>query len=64
MYDFLDLLKKTYAILALLAVVTALIGTPLWLAINYKPWWALAEIVTAPVGLALLMWGLVKVDEW
>ena len=64
MNDFLDSLKCTYAILALLAVVSALVFIPILLAVEYTPLWAVAEIVTAPVGLALLMWGAIKLDEW
>lgn len=64
MRDFIYLLKKVYAVCALLAVVTALIGIPVWLAVEFTPWWAAAEIVTAPVGLAFLAWGSVKIDEW
>ena len=64
MRDFIYFLKRIYAICALLAVVAALIGIPIALAVEINPWWTVAEIVTAPVGLALLAWGVIKVDEW
>ena len=64
MRDFIYLLKRVYATCALLAIATALVGVPIWLAIEYTPLWSAAEIITAPVGLALLMWGAIKIDEW
>lgn len=64
MNDFIYLLKKVYAACALLAVVLALVGIPIVLAVEINPWWAVAEIITAPVGITLIAWGTVKIDEW
>ena len=63
MRDFLDLLKFIYAICAVFCIVVILIGTPIVLAIEFNPWWIVAEVVTFPVGFAFLMWGVCKTSE-
>ena len=64
MRDFIYLLKCAYAICAVLVIAAALVGVPIWLAIEYSPLWAVAEIVTVPVGLTVLAWGAIKIDNW
>ena len=64
MKDFFDLLKCVYAIFGIILITLAMVCIPIWVAVEFNPWWAAAEIVTAPVGMAVLMWGACKIDEW
>lgn len=61
---FLYILKKVYAICGALSIAAVLCGAPVVLAIELNPWWAVAEVVTFPLGLTVMVWVLCKTDEW
>lgn len=64
MRDFLDILKQVYAICGALSIVAVLELAPIVLAVELNPWWAVVEVITAPLGLTVAVWLLCKTDEW
>lgn len=64
MKDFLDVLKKTYIICGAAALFVVFGFAPVALAIELNPWWAVVELVTAPLGIAVAVWTFNYSENW
>jgi hypothetical protein len=64
MRDFLDVLKKTYIICGATALFVVFGFAPVVFAIKLNPWWAVAELVTAPLGIAVVAWAFNYSENW
>ena len=64
MREFLDVLKKTYMLCGAIAIFIAFSIGPVALAINTENvWWAILEIITAPIGVAAAAFVMTKLDN-